>query len=400
MSFTPLRSDRPGRRDLRLVISARALSMLGDQIAVVALVLRAQSNGGGARAVVELLLAGVLPLMLLAPAAGQLVDRTDSRTLLLVSSLAQLACCMMLVFRTDRVSTLLLVAALAAGQSVNAATWQALIPHIVGTDRLAAAIGLSQAANTTATIIAPVLAGVLTAWYGARIPLLLDAATFAAVTGAALLVRSRRGGRVEEQPDTRGGWAILRSDRTLSLLLLMLVAFVLLSSMVNVVEVFLIRQTMHASATWYGMVGGMWGVGLFGGAMLGRRLPGQRPLLRVALGSCALLGLALVGMGVAPNPPWMLPASLCGGIANGLLNLSTSALVGIRTAEQVRGRVSAIVNGLTSAGQVGALLLGGLLAALLAPRTIFVVAGLLGVLTPLALCRWLLASAVPAPLPS
>ena len=139
---------------------------------------------------------------------------------------------------------------------------------------------------------------------------------------------------------------------------------------------------------------------LFGGAMLGRRLPGQRPLLRVALGSCALLGLALVGMGVAPNPPWMLPASLCGGIANGLLNLSTSALVGIRTAEQVRGRVSAIVNGLTSAGQVGALLLGGLLAALLAPRTIFVVAGLLGVLTPLALCRWLLASAVPAPLPS
>jgi MFS family permease len=55
--------------------------------------------------------------------------------------------------------------------------------------------------------------------------------------------------------------------------------------------------------------------------------------------------------------------------------------------------VAAIVGGLASAGQVGAMLLGGLLASALAPRQIFVLAGLLGMLAPLALARRLLASA-------
>ncbi len=168
MSFTPAGS----RRDLRLVVSARALSMLGDGVALVALLLRTQAHGGGAWPVVTLLLAGMLPLMLLAPLVGRLVDRTDSRTLLLASSLLQLLCCTALALRTDLTSTLVLVTALGAGQSVSSSTWQALLPRIAGRDGLPAALGLSQAASTAAMILAPVLGGVLTGLYGARIPLL------------------------------------------------------------------------------------------------------------------------------------------------------------------------------------------------------------------------------------
>ncbi|MGI8665652.1 MAG: hypothetical protein ACR2N4_06450 [Jatrophihabitans sp.] len=54
--------------------------------------------------------------------------------------------------------------------------------------------------------------------------------------------------------------------------------------------------------------------------------------------------------------------------------------------------MSATVNGLTSSAQIGALVLGGLLAAALSPRQVFVLAGLLGVLAPIALGRRLLAS--------
>nr|MDQ2958467.1 MFS transporter [Actinomycetota bacterium] len=157
MSFTSGLASPTARRDLRLVIAARAVSLLGDEIVLVALVLRTQARGDGAWAVVLLLMAGMAPLILLAPLVGRLVDRADSRSLLLASSLAQLICCVALAYRPDVISTLVLVAALGTGQSVNGATWQALLPRIAGIDGLPAALGLSQAAGTAAAIAAPVL---------------------------------------------------------------------------------------------------------------------------------------------------------------------------------------------------------------------------------------------------
>ena len=379
--------------DLRIAVLARAISLLGDEVAVVALLLRTQGQGNGAWPVVALLLAGTLPLVLLAPLVGPLVDRTDSRRLLLVSGCGQLVCCLALASLPSQPVMLALVAALGAGQAVNSATWQALLPGIVGLDRLPAAIGLSQAASTVAGMTAPVLAGLLTGLYGARVPLLLDAASFAAVVLAALAIRTRRGSTASRAGDPRGGWAVVRSDAMLLPLVAMLTVFILLGSMVNVIEVFLVREVMHASAIWYGILGSGWGVGVLIGALLGGRCRGQRNLLRLALASAAGLSFGLAGMGLAPSPAWALPAVVAGGTCNGLLNLAIGSLVGIRTAEAVRGRVAAIVGGLTSAGQVGAMLLGGLLAAVLGPRQIFVLAGLLGALVPVALGRRLLASA-------
>src|ERR1700712_245027 len=94
MSFTSASLWR--MRDLRIVVLARAVSLLGDELALVALLLRTQGQGDGAWPVVALLMAGLLPLVLLAPLVGRLVDRLDSRWLLLGSSCAQLACCLAL----------------------------------------------------------------------------------------------------------------------------------------------------------------------------------------------------------------------------------------------------------------------------------------------------------------
>lgn len=398
MSFISPDSPLWRIRDLRIAVLARAVSLLGDEVAVVALLLRTQEQGNGAWPVVALLLAGVLPLMLLAPLVGPLVDRVDSRTLLLMSGSGQLACCLALAWLPSQPVMLALVAALGAGQAVNSATWAALLPGIVGIERLPAALGVSQATSTVAGITAPMIGGLLTGLYGARLPLLLDAATFAAVALAGLAIRTRRGSAAGRAADSRGGWAIVRADPTLLPLVAMLSVFILLGGMVNVIEVFLVREVLHASATWFGVIGGGWGAGLLIGALLGGRFRGQHTLVRLALLSAVGLSLSLAGMGLAPGVVWMLPAVVAGGICNGLLNLACGSLVGIRSAEAVRGRVVAIVGGFASAGQLGALLLGGLLATVLGPRQIFVLAGLLGMLVPLGLGRRLLASTrQPAP---
>ena len=106
-----------------------------------------------------LFVAGMAPLVLLAPIAGALVDRYDSRVLLVWSGLAQTAACLVLVQVHSVPLVLGMVAALGAGQAVNGATWQALLPSIVGADQLPAAIGMSQAVRTAAGIAAPAVGG-------------------------------------------------------------------------------------------------------------------------------------------------------------------------------------------------------------------------------------------------
>lgn len=388
MSFTSASLGR--NRDLWVSVIARAVSLLGDEAAVIALTLRVHDSGGGAGVVAALLVAGLLPLVVFAGVAGRLVDRYDSRTLLVWSGLGQGAVCVVLAVVHSGPATLALVVVLGAGQAVNGATWPALLPSIVGPAQLPAAMGLSQAARTIAGVAAPAVGGILTGRFGARVPLLLDAATFVAVTVAALLIRTRRtaraagtGGRM------RGGFAIVRDDPVLAVLLTMLGAFIALGAMVNVIEVFLVRDTLHASATWYGVLGGTWAVGMLAGSLVGGRWSSPPALVRMILISAVVLSLALGGYGFVPSVAGLLPLAVAGGAANGLLNLSTGAMTMLRAPADARGRVSAAVNAVASAAMIGAYVLGGVVATFATPRQIFVASAVLGLFAPIAVGRTL-----------
>src|SRR5690242_621294 len=110
MSFTSAQLGRT--RDLWVSVLARAVSLLGDEAAVIALTLRLHDSGGGAGVVAALLVAGLLPLVVLAGVAGRLVDRYDSRTLLVWSGLGQAAVCVVLALVHSGPATLALVVVL------------------------------------------------------------------------------------------------------------------------------------------------------------------------------------------------------------------------------------------------------------------------------------------------
>src|SRR5690242_13895083 len=141
-------SFRFGSRDVLLVAGARGVSWLGDEVALVALMLGTQSHGRGAGAVAALLIANALPLVVLAGPVGRLVDWYDNRVLLVVSGAAQALLCTALAFTSSQAVVLVLLALLGAGQAVNSATWSALVPSLVAPKQLAAAVGTVQAATT------------------------------------------------------------------------------------------------------------------------------------------------------------------------------------------------------------------------------------------------------------
>lgn len=378
-----------GNRDFITALAGRSASRFGDEVALVALTLRLQASGARPYEVALLLAAGLVPFVLLARVAGRVADSADSRRVLVCATVAQAACCIPLIFTGNAVVMTTLVALLGAGAAFSQATWQALIPRVVGEDNIAAATAAQQSTFTIATIVAPAVAGLLSGAFGTGLPLAIDAVTFGVLTVAAAAVRTRRAGiSAAAAKRDRGGWAVLRADRILAPLVTSLAAFVLLAAMVNVVTVFLVRQTLHAGAGWYGLVEATWMLGVVGGSVASARIPADAGRARATLASAALMSLVFAGYGLAPAVAVLVPLSIAGGVGNGVVNVCVATLVMTRTDERARGRVSAALGAVVNGAAVVSLGLGGGLAAVLDSRQIFLLAGGLGtVVTAVAAVR-------------
>jgi MFS family permease len=425
-------------RDFVIAIAGRAVSAFGDEMALVALALRLQGAHAHPYEVALLLAVGLLPTIALAGVAGRVADAVDSRLILVLASLVQLACCVPLVFATGPVVTIALAGGLGVGTAFAEPTWQALLPRIVGEDRLGSAISTQQTASTVALLAAPALSGLLCAAVGTRLPVAIDAGTFAVMAVAALAVRTRRAYRptgeavepaapteagaeagpeagaeagpgVGDQPvepaavpaggagaaassTPRSGWRVLRADPVLAPLVAGLAVFVLLAMMVNVLLVFLVRQTLHAGGGWYGGLEATWMVGVIAGAAAARRVTNEWRRAVTAVVGCGIIAFALLGYGLTPTVVGLVPLSVLGGFGNGLINSCVATLVMTRTDEALRGRVAATLGGIVATASVCSLVLGGALAVVLDPRPIFWLVGGLGVVAAIGAAAGLAAA--------
>ena len=142
-------------RDLRLLAAAVALSAAGDMLLVVVLALRVHDLTGSGFAVSALFGALMLPVVLLAPFAGRLVDRVETRRVLLCVSLAQAVVAGGLVFAGGLVPILVLTALLGVGAAIAGPAEAALVPATIDEERLAKANGWVETARYTGFTAGP-----------------------------------------------------------------------------------------------------------------------------------------------------------------------------------------------------------------------------------------------------
>jgi MFS family permease len=372
-------------RDLRLMLPARALSSFGDEMTLVVLTLRLFDQGFGPWSITGLLVCAALPVVVLAPLAGRLVDSMPFRTLAVATSIWQAACCAAIAFIEPLWSTYLLVVALQAGHVVAGPTWQALVPSIAGRDQVGRVVGTSQALNAVAIVAAPAAAGLAVGLFGYGVPLLIDAATFLVLGAAGLAIRTTR-----ELAPARGSQAVgaplaLRSDALLWPLIAGLCALVVTVEITNVVEVFLLRGILDASSASFGLVAAVFAGGIVvGSVVVGGTLSDGSRARRVSV-SAIVLALALTAAGLAPSL-WVFAAAMAVvGVTNGMINADTSTVVLNRTPERSRGRALATVNAMVRGSSLGAMALGGAAGTLLGPRATFAGAGAVSVVVAILL---------------
>jgi MFS family permease len=389
--------SRRWHADVYLATGAKAVSACGDFLAATALSLALQQRGDGGLAVAAVLIAAAVPPVLLVRWTGRLVDRADSRLLLVGTGLIQAGVCVALAFASGAAAIIALVAVLAAGLAVTGPALGALLPAMVGRDDLPRAVALGQTASALGIMIAPALGGVLIGHFGLRVPLLADAASYLAIAVAGRLIRTRRGRARTPAPPAAppqaavpaaaagpvpapegGGWR-LREDALLRAAFALVGAVLAVGSLANVAEVFFVRQTLHSTATAYGLLSATWiGSTIIGGQLLGRRRPSDAGLALALVGAFALDSVAVAIMAAAPGVAWLVPVNILGGLGNGGFNAATSVLLGRRVPAAVRGRAAAAYGAVVNAAAVSGYLLGGLLLAAVPVRACIAAAGLSG----------------------
>ena len=389
---TPLARTR--RRDLRVLALLRGGSFLGDNVALVTLYLRLAPQGH-AWEIAALSIASALPLVVLAPVAGHVVDRVRAKPLLIALSLVEATLCVGIGYWHGLGATLALMAALSVAVAFSMPGFGALVVAIAGDEHVGRAQSLLQSVQGAATVIGPVLGGLLVGWTGQSWPLYADAASFAlAALGTTFIIHDRTPRtQAREHPRMTAGMRHLFADRLLRPLVIMVFVFMSAVVMVNVAEVFFATRTLHASATLYGAIGASFGLGTIVGALAASRLDQSvLHLARNLLVAIGVTGVAIGAVGLVTHIEFVYPLMVVAGAAVGVANVAATTLFTLRTPEEIRGRMFAALNGVFTGGEMSSTVLGGLLLTLVAPRTVFQIAGVVSTLCIVTLGPFALAA--------
>ena len=379
------------QRDVAILVGSTIISVTGDAAALIALILRLHGHGQGGWVIAALMLAGSAPMIVLSPLAGRLVDRIDSRTAIASSALAQGACALALAMVTGTAATLAFVALMAAASTLLNPAVAALLPRTVPEERIVEASAHQQTAFVVGNLAGPIVGGLLTGAFGSRAPLIVDAISFLAVAGGVFLIRTRRNlSRESTQARTAiSGARLLWQDSILRAVVLAMTAFVLAAGAVNIAEVFLIKDALHASDLVYGVVSASWMAGMVVGSTLTPRVARESMrLVQVMVVAELVMAFGLMGAGVSPVWPVAAIAFVVGGLGNGALSVACRTIVTLRVPDAYRGRAFGVLAGSIQAGSVLAFAAGGALVAVLGPRTSIVGCGVAALLVGLVFAAY------------
>jgi MFS family permease len=325
------------------------MAAAGNGLAYVALSLRVYQETHSTLAVTMVLLAGGLPVVMLAPVSGLLLDRLPMGRLLAVAALVVGAALAGLAFAHSLSATIGLVLCFGIADSVLTPGLTAAIPQLAGEVPLVRATSRLQGASMGGTAIGPLLAGVIGSFGGVKTALLLDAGISVAFAAGILMLGLRRVPRDGTQPADEGmaaGIRYLRRDRPMGLLVVVVSIMIAFLGVSMVAELFLAEHVLHGGTTGFALLITAWTGGMTLGTVIAGRLSPRALAPGIVVG-LVVLGLGVAGGALAPTMWMAIAAYGIGGIGDGMQMVGARTLLLQRAPEHIAGRACAIFTGLT-----------------------------------------------------
>lgn len=391
-----------GKVGFRRLWLSHVVSTFGDSITALALLLTAQRLTGSTAAVATTAIAIALPQLLFGLVSGVLVDRWDRRRIMVFSDLvrAGLVLGFIAITSADLMWLLYVIAFVQAtvGTLDNPAR-AAVLPQIVrdSTDEseqgagsnLLAANSFFQSSAIVSGVLGTATAGVVAGLTSTMTALFaLDAVTYlVSSTLVAKLVLDKTVRRKTREAanriwsELRSGLRLVTSSRSLRTVLVGAGVVMLGLGAVNVLMVPFIVDELAVPETWFGLleaaqVSSMVLAGLLVAAMGKRLRPGV--LLPVGLTGIAVF---VAAMSLASNVWHLIGLLFAVGWFVSPTQGAVSAIIQSEVPSVSLGRVSSSLGTVVTTAQVVSMALAGVAAELLGLRTVFVIAGIITLLS-------------------
>lgn len=365
---------------------ARIVSLTGDALSLVALMLLVADRAGDALAVALLLLVGDFAPSLLGPFTGAIGDRFDLRRVMMAAEVVQGGLVLVIALTLPSLPVLLVLVALraVAGQVFLPAS-RAAVPALVGDRDLPAANALLGFGGNAGEVLGPLLAAGLVGVIGVQGVLLVDAASFGLSAVLLLAVPSLRpapadGGLLGS---ARDGVRFMWSNKAVRVLALGFCAVVACNGVDDVALVFLAHDTFDAGDAAVALLLAAVGVGLLAGYALlsaGSRL--AMPVLLVAGFAVSSVGNLLTGLAWAVAAAFAVQAVRGLGIA--AMDVATNTLLPRLVPSAMLGRVFGNLYGAIGVAAALSYVGGSVLLDLTSAPVTLVVAGGLGLVATVA----------------
>lgn len=338
-------------RNYRLFFAGQIVSVAGNWMQNIALAWLVIELSRSPLAVGALAFCRFVPFLALGLVAGVIIDRLDTRRLLLATQAAAMVVSIALAVVTlAGLATLPVVYALAAlGGFVlvfDAPGRQTLTFQMVGHSELQNAVALNSGLFNASRVVGPALAGLLIAVVGTGMCFVVNAFSFLAVLVALWLMRDEELFPIEKRPDTRVvagireglGW-VVRTPLPRIVLAVVTVASVVGFNF-NVLVPLLASQTLRVGAGTFGVLSAAFGLGALAGALGTASLRDASP--RAFVGGAVGFSLAMLGLAFAHTVDVALVLLLLLGMSFSVFTSSANALVQLASPPHLRGRVMSL----------------------------------------------------------
>jgi predicted MFS family arabinose efflux permease len=225
--------------------------------------------------------------------------------------------------------------------------------------------------------LGPALAGLTVPAFGVPVTLLIDTASFAICAAMLLDLRPH----VEDTEATsvrarvRASWQYIKDSTPLKGVLLTEAVALTFFEFSPPIEVAYAKLSLHVGDSGYGILLGVWGLGVaIGSVVFARSI--KRSLGGLLSASTLAVGLAYLGWAVAPTLALACVAGLIGGVGNGVQWAALISTVQRLTPPYLLGRMMGAVESIGAISPGIGLALGGVIAVLSSPRVSFLVAGI------------------------
>lgn len=367
-------------KDFRAIWFGQFVSIFGDFLAMFGVIsLITFRWHGTANQVTYVLIAYMLPLALVSPAAGVFVDRWHVKPVMIASDISRGVLALLLVWVTGVPALCLIFVALSVLSAFFAPAQSVTIRAIVPAEKLLSANAMLSQAFYTVRLLSPVLAGALVAWLGERACFYLDAFSFFfSATMIATIAVARA--PVAGARSLKGFWDDLISGNrfifnhpSLAFVITSMVSAMFVMSCLSPLFSIYVRDILHSGVFMYGVVSSAVGVGLIIGTQTVNRFGHGRSNKSVVLTGLITCGAGVALLGIFKAIPAAVATTFTMGFGISFVVVAAQTLMQQETPPEMLGRVSSSFMSVFSFAQVFGLLLSGHLADWFGISTVFLI---------------------------